>query len=827
MACAKTQQREGNKKTATSGANSGKPTDTKTGCSSSSNNSNSGGNNGKTKNGTDRHSKPRYGHNGAFVCEHIGAAAEGFEVVELSNFWSTCLAESRQWGRTVDTSGPQAFEPKEALHAKTHDPVQPPENATLREMFPSIHKNTSGPRLRCLRCNSDIPSKGDQSLCCPKCPAGTVLAADLDLLQVYCAACGDIVYHVDFDAARCHALLSSGNRGRFRVLEPGLGLRGMCNLGNTCYMNSVLQVLAQQPNVRDYFLSGEHNSICSVARAIRNSPECQTLDRTLHAVLSRARDELEAKAKAAREEKIDTKNEPTTSKTGKRNAPQSRKAPSRSKRRKKPVNVLRTWAQERDGVFLARYGITWLRPWSSYAEITQKRNESSDAVDSSSTSGGLDLPSFAAAPSTTNGGDAGPAAATGLPASLDPKIALGCIGCELEAMIKDMYCGTLMTQPILLNHFLYSTWQHAPWLSGYMQQDAHEFFSFVVNSAHSASGKPDNDVVRIRRDGTRELCDCVMHGTFGGILCSQIQCSACGEVSKSFEPFLDISLDCPTEQDAESASGAGTKESGSKDQAQAGRAEDDKDKDVDESTESPPSSPVKSSNEDNVAPSSTSSEVKDSTKTMAGNGSGTQCNGGANGSTKKASAPIVAAPTASTSNANPSPSARGGVLMRGLSFFAPPITLESMIEKFLAPEMLMAAIECGKCKTRKDKCSKRLRLTSLPPVLCFHIKRFKTNAQTGMAQKSDQSIVFPDTGLDLSKLIEDGDRNPQLFDLCGVVQHTGNIDSGHYFCFILHHGCWYKCDDVFVYRVSRQDVLASQAYMLFYTRRSNPPSTSS
>jgi ubiquitin carboxyl-terminal hydrolase 22/27/51 len=47
----------------------------------------------------------------------------------------------------------------------------------------------------------------------------------------------------------------------------------------------------------------------------------------------------------------------------------------------------------------------------------------------------------------------------------------------------------------------------------------------------------------------------------------------------------------------------------------------------------------------------------------------------------------------------------------------------------------------------------------------------------------------------------------------------GDISGGHYVAYVRSCGAWFCCDDAWVTLVSEAEVLAAQAYMLFYVQQ--------
>jgi ubiquitin carboxyl-terminal hydrolase 22/27/51 len=198
-----------------------------------------------------------------------------------------------------------------------------------------------------------------------------------------------------------------------------------------------------------------------------------------------------------------------------------------------------------------------------------------------------------------------------------------------------------------------------------------------------------------------------------------------------------------------------------------------------------------------------------------------------------------------------------------------PLTLEQSLSRFTQPETL-ESFHCDVCQER-SACTKQLSIDQLPLTLCFHLKRFQhtftstakietympfplnldmtpytygksvdTQSQNGHEEATNGSSsssssqphdhsptgdccsphpLYPpldDIGKERWGAVPRSDR--AVYCLYAVVNHVGNMETGHYTSFIRHGEEWYKCDDHHITRTTKKEVLKSRAYLLFYCR---------
>jgi ubiquitin carboxyl-terminal hydrolase 22/27/51 len=186
-----------------------------------------------------------------------------------------------------------------------------------------------------------------------------------------------------------------------------------------------------------------------------------------------------------------------------------------------------------------------------------------------------------------------------------------------------------------------------------------------------------------------------------------------------------------------------------------------------------------------------------------------------------------------------------------------PMDLTECLDRFTAPETLSSdSYHCRKCNSAQ-KAEKRLKLSSLPPVLPVHLKRFSHSQKNSTSSKIDTKIRFPFTlnldpytsppkqpksntttnnDEDTSKKSKSKEKDKEkekekeakaaaaaeaakiepLYTLSSVIVHKGKIDSGHYVSYARQGEEWFRFDDSMVVRVDEKEVLGAEAYMLFY-----------
>lgn len=113
-------------------------------------------------------------------------------------------------------------------------------------------------------------------------------------------------------------------------------------------------------------------------------------------------------------------------------------------------------------------------------------------------------------------------------------------------------------------------------------------------------------------------------------------------------------------------------------------------------------------------------------------------------------------------------------------------------------------IHCEHCKKIQPH-QKKFTLLKLPKYLLIVFNRFKLN-KNGNITKNKQSMGYPPVF----------QMQQTKFELLCVINHTGTMDNGHYYCFKKHKKQWWKCNDDSITNIING--ISNNAYMLMYQK---------
>ncbi|VDK48272.1 unnamed protein product [Anisakis simplex] len=160
--------------------------------------------------------------------------------------------------------------------------------------------------------------------------------------------------------------------------------------------------------------------------------------------------------------------------------------------------------------------------------------------------------------------------------------------------------------------------------------------------------------------------------------------------------------------------------------------------------------------------------------------------------------------------------------------FGGSVSLMDCLATFFSPDDLRGdnMYSCEKCSKLRNGV-KICKITRLPEILCIHLKRFRHD--TYNSTKVNTNVTFPLCDLDLSLFVADPGKysnsesmNSTKYDLCAFITHHGSTaESGHYLAYCRNNidSNWYEYDDSVVTKIDAADVMTKQAYVLFYQKR--------
>jgi ubiquitin carboxyl-terminal hydrolase 8 len=143
--------------------------------------------------------------------------------------------------------------------------------------------------------------------------------------------------------------------------------------------------------------------------------------------------------------------------------------------------------------------------------------------------------------------------------------------------------------------------------------------------------------------------------------------------------------------------------------------------------------------------------------------------------------------------------------------------LPDLLNNFCKVEILRDGdmYECDTCKI-KTIAAKRTKFWNPPDKLIILLKKYSNNLE-----KNNVEIKYP-LKLDIESCVAELKQKywkvNTNYELYAVTKHIGTTDFGHYYAYTkcILDDLWYKCDDDTITKVSEDDVLNCNGYILWY-----------
>lgn len=117
-----------------------------------------------------------------------------------------------------------------------------------------------------------------------------------------------------------------------------------------------------------------------------------------------------------------------------------------------------------------------------------------------------------------------------------------CITCSVNKIFTEFFTSE-NTDSFGMTNLLINSWYKNKSLTGYQEQDAHEFWQYMLNEFHKDYQRVEGIGESNGEDYHGKDCKCLTHKYFSGELESTIKCPGCNKMTKTIDPTMDLSLE--------------------------------------------------------------------------------------------------------------------------------------------------------------------------------------------------------------------------------------------------------------------------------------------